>query len=66
MIGGVTKNLHVKRGVGAKGGGGLERFLILRGVGQKEGMTFLRGGGSYPGAHYALGFVTNTALSPLL
>ena len=39
----------------SNGGGGLERFRILRGVDQKEGVTFLRvcvGGGSYPDAHY--------------
>ena len=34
----------IKRGVGAKGGG-LEQFCILRGGGQKEGVTFLGDGG---------------------
>ena len=29
--GGLTKTFLIKRGVGAKGGGGLERFCILRG-----------------------------------
>ena len=52
--GGLTKIFLIKREVGAKGGGGLEQFRILRGdLAKKRGVTFLRGC-SYPGAHYEL------------
>ena len=55
----LTKTLLIIMGGGWSKRGGLEQFRILKGGGQKEGgVTFLRGvdrgGGSYPGAHYAM------------
>ena len=41
----LTKTVLIKTGVGAKAKeGGLERFHILRGVGQKEGVTIRKVG----------------------
>ena len=50
----LSKTFLIKRGVGAKRGGVLERFhFLMGGDAQKEGVTFLRVV-SYPGAHYSM------------